>query len=246
MQKTIDNLTRGVQQLPTLVAGLPDKLGAFLPAVVEAALRTIPAVGDMVEGLDKAVGSAIPKLIESLIRATPTILAEFLKVAVMMPVWVAEGLFNGITQWWTDIGGLSGILDALAQAIKDALATLFGDNKEKTGLFQKNGFFANAGRSIGHFAEGAADSIGDWVGSFATGGYIDRTGLALVHQGERVIPAHGGGTGTATHMRAGGGAVHYHFHLSGFSVGTPEQLRRELARTFGPGARRNLNLPGVG
>ena len=34
--------------------------------------------------------------------------------------------------------------------------------------------------------------------SFQTGGYVPRTGLALVHQGERVIPSNGAGTGTAT------------------------------------------------
>ena len=33
---------------------------------------------------------------------------------------------------------------------------------------------------------------------FATGGYVSRTGMALVHQGERVIPSNGAGTGTAT------------------------------------------------
>ena len=34
--------------------------------------------------------------------------------------------------------------------------------------------------------------------SLQTGGYVPRTGLALVHQGERVIPSNGAGTGTAT------------------------------------------------
>ena len=33
---------------------------------------------------------------------------------------------------------------------------------------------------------------------FQTGGYVARTGLALVHQGERVVPSNGAGTGTAT------------------------------------------------
>ncbi len=33
---------------------------------------------------------------------------------------------------------------------------------------------------------------------FQTGGYVNRTGMALVHQGERVIPSNGAGTGTAT------------------------------------------------
>ena len=34
--------------------------------------------------------------------------------------------------------------------------------------------------------------------SFQTGGYVPRTGMALVHQGERIIPSNGAGTGTAT------------------------------------------------
>jgi len=56
------------------------------------------------------------------------------------------------------------------------------------------------------FAQGLADwwrktwrLIKDFFSfSFQTGGYVTRTGMALVHQGERVIPSNGAGTGTAT------------------------------------------------
>ena len=35
-------------------------------------------------------------------------------------------------------------------------------------------------------------------GIFQTGGYVPKTGLNLLHQGERVVPASGAGSGTAT------------------------------------------------
>ena len=56
------------------------------------------------------------------------------------------------------------------------------------------------------FAQGLADwwrktwrLIKDFFSfSFQTGGFVSRTGMALVHQGEYVVPSNGAGTGTAT------------------------------------------------
>jgi hypothetical protein len=71
-------------------------------------------------------------------------------------------------------------------------------------------------------------------GEFATGGYVDRTGLALVHQGERVIPASGAGTGTATSMGGvGAGGVNLTINTSVVDPNAIPALVREIERTFG-------------
>jgi hypothetical protein len=45
------------------------------------------------------------------------------------------------------------------------------------------------------------------VPGFETGGRVERTGIALVHQGEYVVPA----AGSTAVISGGGPVVHYHF-----------------------------------
>ncbi|MER5708330.1 hypothetical protein ACIGW7_36535 [Streptomyces sp. NPDC053253] len=48
------------------------------------------------------------------------------------------------------------------------------------------------------------------IDAFAAGGRVDRTGLALVHEGEYIVPA-AGSEAVVSHRTGTGTVVHYHF-----------------------------------
>jgi phage-related minor tail protein len=50
------------------------------------------------------------------------------------------------------------------------------------------------------------------IAAFALGGIVPATGLALIHQGERILPATMSGTGAGI---GGGHTFHLHYHISG-------------------------------
>ena len=65
---------------------------------------------------------------------------------------------------------------------------------------------------------------------FASGGYVPRTGLALVHAGERIVPA--GASGSAP--RAMGRNVTVNVNMpQGAYIGSAADIVRELNRSLG-------------
>jgi len=71
---------------------------------------------------------------------------------------------------------------------------------------------------------------------FAAGGFVNRTGMAMVHQGERIVPSSGAGTGTATNMMGGGSGVSV--TVNGIiSPQLIDDLVRELNVALGPRGR---------
>ncbi len=50
------------------------------------------------------------------------------------------------------------------------------------------------------------------IAGFALGGIVPATGLAMVHQGETILPASMSGTGAG--LKGGGSPVHVHFHIN--------------------------------
>jgi hypothetical protein len=65
--------------------------------------------------------------------------------------------------------------------------------------------------------------------SFQAGGYVQKTGIALVHQGEYILPAAGSEAQVADNGPAGSGqTVHYYFPIEVEVVGHLSQA--QLAR----------------
>ena len=84
--------------------------------------------------------------------------------------------------------------------------------------------------------------------SFQTGGYVPRTGMALVHQGERIIPSNGAGTGTATARGlgafAGGGKSSITINTAVVDPDSIPTLGRLLERDLGAHGREENDLFG--
>ena len=73
------------------------------------------------------------------------------------------------------------------------------------------------------------------IPGFQTGGRVERTGIALVHEGEYILPAPGSEAHLAPDGNAGGPVINYYFPVEIDIVGAidDEQMRRVAAYVFG-------------
>ena len=72
--------------------------------------------------------------------------------------------------------------------------------------------------------------------SFDTGtDGVSRTGLALVHQGERIVNGSGASSGVTSSMMGGGRGDTHIYMPPGLIIGTTEEAAREVARSAGRG-----------
>ncbi|MFS8197508.1 hypothetical protein ACLVWQ_02355 [Streptomyces sp. CWNU-52B] len=71
------------------------------------------------------------------------------------------------------------------------------------------------------------------AGSHEAGDRVERTGIALVHEGEYIVPAPGSAA-AVSHRSDAGQVVHYHFPVEVEVVGTLQEhhVRRIAAHVF--------------
>ncbi|MCA1705896.1 MAG: hypothetical protein LC808_22605 [Actinobacteria bacterium] len=81
--------------------------------------------------------------------------------------------------------------------------------------------------------EEAGDSVE--LPGFAAGGRVDRTGIALVHEGEYIVPAPGSEAVVSPHASGAGPVINYHFPVEIHAVGSlPDSESTQLAgQVFG-------------
>lgn len=196
-----------VEAIPAVVAGLVDALPAMMTAIVGA----LPAISGAI--------------IELMLVGMPRALFEALRLLLTPSFWadMAMAYWEGLKLAARDLG------QAIAAALKDILTPFRND--EGTGLFQRGGAVATAARDIGQGIGNVAEGAADWfVGMFASGGYVPRTGLALVHAGERIVPA--GASGSAP--RSMGRNVTVTVNMpQGAYIGSAADIVRELNRSLG-------------
>jgi len=145
---------------------------------------------DGIEALPEIVGKVIPEFIVGMVESLPAVIIEaipaligaqgkaFRKLFVELPFYFAKGVWDGLTAWWDKVRSWVENLFSLA----------------------KDG--------------GVVDQTKSWLNDvtggrvFEQGGFVDRTGLAMVHAGEQVVPA--GSTANAaqaSRMGVGGGVT---------------------------------------
>lgn len=217
-----------INALPALFQGIFDAI----PGIIDALLDSIGvSIQGTITNLTEHLPAIVGGLIDAIVDAIPQIVGGIVRMLVEAIGNIADALIKMFTQVFADLFGLGegegktfnqgGIFDQIFTGKKEAANGTAGP-----GLFEKGGWFDEAGKST------AA-----WVDKFDTGSDgIARTGLALVHQGERIVNATGTSSGVTSSMSSrGGGAAPNIFLPPGMILGTSEDLAREFARQSGRG-----------
>lgn len=221
------NVNNSIAALPETLA---ENLDTWLTTGTQSAIDMVPdLVKSLAENLDDIIGTLIGdalsmtgELVSALFSELPGALFDLL-----------GSLFS--SDFWSTVGG------TIAEGFMDLIGTLGGmftdDSGEATGESVLRGL-----DSV--FLGGLVSQVGEWTGAFDTGtDYVHKTGLALVHQGERIIPTSGASSGRSAAIMGGGGGGGVNVYLPpGLMFGSPDQLAREMARHFGS-ANRGLALP---
>lgn len=197
-----------------------------------ALYQEIQKIADLVKAgaLDPEVGDARLQAINREIDAMNKYGTEIDKNADLAKGF-SLALTSGFSKAITEGGKLRDVLKGIGQDILQIVTkktVLDPIEKEIGGLFKGGlgGLFKGLGGSGGSSGGGFLDEL--FVGSFATGTrFVPRTGLALLHQGEAVIPAE-------QNARGGGGNV-YHIDARGADMAAIARLERSLVALAGPG-----------
>lgn len=212
-----------------------DFLDGFLVGLVEVLPDLIGEV------IPQFIAEGIPALVEGIFRAVPALLNALF---VRLP----KAFVDGLLQWWGTVW----------ESIKEFFKSVGG-----TGGGALAG--AGAGAAIGSIIPGIGTLLGAGIGAatgalfggmFHSGGYatknfgmgiVNRTGPALLAQGERVIPPTGAGTQTATNNGLGAfmpsGAT-VNISTAALDSDVVDRLGVMLDEHFGYGGRNRLPIFG--
>lgn len=221
------------------IATSQQMLGAGAPAGLAAALApvlgplalladiqgTLTKATAIVQGLPDLLAS-IPDLVIGLVDAIVDLPMALIKRLPEILLGVAKAIFAFMAAPWQILNDLlGGLPEKFAKAIAQVLRRGFDRARE--------GISRGAQRAAG--AVGQAFGIGPAAGDrpnptaglpgFDTGAYITRTGLAVVHEGERVL-------NRSEVMRGGAGGV----NIGSINIRStdPREAAREVARALSP------------
>ena len=230
-------IVQGIEAIGQLGAkGVEEKLEEFQSNLL-AGIKALPEIIGKV--LPEFISELVPALVTGLVEALPELLIAQVEAFARLilagfrdiPMAIAEGLTTAFLSIW----------DRVKEFFKDLfslrLGKAFGGGEDgKGGLGRTLGKVARVGAAISTLgASELAIAVGKGVKnavegrSFARGGVVDRTGLAMVHAGERFTRQDGSMSGTTrAAMGAGGGGVV--INLQGIMTKRDliEQIRREL------------------
>ncbi len=186
----MEDVQTGLGELDELAVGLVDAI----PEIIEGNLQ---GLAENLDDLIIALVEAGFRLMSVLMFELPVILFEAMLATVetawnrIQPSWwgdpfpeVARAIWQGLTDWFRDAWA----------TIRESLSV---DGNLLTG--GDEGIFGglNVARVALGFATGGLSEVGHAIGAFQSGGYVPRTQLALLHQGERVVAKGGAVTGGA-------------------------------------------------
>lgn len=227
-------------------------LKGFINSMIVGLTEVLP---ELMSALPPMLIKAIPKLIGGIVKAVPLI-------AKSMFVDLPRQLIMTFGQWLVKaIGGffkffITGMPQAIWKGVKkwfaDAWKTIKAALSDLNPFKKKGGIFTpekTAGRvrlavATGGISEVVRGLKGLFKGSKQTGGFINETGLQLLHQGERVIPSTGASTSAmqAAAGNIGGGGQTINISTNVVDPNALESLGRLLDRQFGERGRSRAGI----
>ena len=198
-------------------------------AGIEVLIKEFPRI--ITDVLPDLIGTLVPELIIALVEAAPHIAKAFI---IDLPAALSQGFLEAFGK--------------VFKQVKDFFKQLFlnlipgrqkGERGGKTVL-----------EGIGDFAKGVGKGLANLltfglVDSKQTGGFVNRTGLHLLHQGEFVQANSGTIPQSARgRMGGGGGGVNITINTSVVDPNSIDQLGRLLQRHFGGMGRSTLPIFG--
>jgi hypothetical protein len=233
----------GVSSIVSLLAEGPKAIresAADLQKSLMTAMKTLPiAIGEILpEFLTKlpaAIVDAIPALIAGMVEATPKMMKA---VAVDLPIAIGRAILEA--DWSGMVKSIGESFKSWWESIKDWIANLFSvvDRNEDGGANWKRIGLAAATGGASEVVRGVSN-----MGSFQAGArFVDRTGMALIHKNEQIIPRGGSTTGTAARTMGGGGGVNVTINTNVVDSDALPALVRQLERVFGTFGRSSSTL----
>lgn len=178
---------------------------------------------DFVENLEKGfevIARALPDVIEMLIMRLPAVLLD--AAFIWIPELMRElplAIFTGM------VSALKSMVGYIAESIRNALRIFGGEDGER------------------RFSWGAVEP--SEVESFHTGtARVNRTGMALLHRNETVIPAGGRNAQDQQGRMAGGGSVNINISTAIMDRDVIPRLVREIDRAVGKYGRTSAAFAG--
>ena len=190
------------------------EIGQMTVAEIKANTRAF--ITNLMNGI-QVLAQALPDIITMLLTNLPAVLVE------AAFTWIPQLLLEmplAITKGFVE--GIKNVLSLIVDALKSVFS--FGDPDR----------------------EGLLDRIRvDPSGGYATGiAKVNRTGMALIHKGESIIPAGGRAQQTQAH-RTGGGAVNINISTSILDRDVIPRLVKEIDRVTGNYGRIKANFAGA-
>lgn len=246
IQRWLETGTESVlKSIPGLVMGLLENLDDILIGLIDGianvlvmAVTEIPAMLHDIAGMLMSIEfwadlvSAIVSALWEAITGIITGVGESFGQAVEHVVRGAGELWNdwlvpagqAIGQWVQEFVSFDWV-DELLASVSDFFDSLLGKDGEDGGVFNKGGFFDQVFVGKEEKAAGETSVVSEWFSEgYDNGGYVNKTGLAMVHAGE--VYTRKEDVGASTSPLFGGTTI----NVQGFGIGTMDQLAREITR----------------
>jgi hypothetical protein len=195
-----------------IVDGMKEAIRGVITALVEV-------VPDLIVEIPRMLMHLVPELVEGLVMAIPEILQALI-------IELPAAFFNGLMKWWRKIWAT--IQNFFMPGRKKRKERL--EMAEEAGV-RGPGFLK---QSVGMFLQATETVASLFRGKKQTGAaHIDRSGFALVHQGEAIIPSNGANAQSVAGRMGRGGGVNVHISTNVVDTNAIRGLGKLLEREFG-------------